>query len=118
MHQYRKLIVWKMAVDLAVKTYEMTKKFPNEEKYGLIQQLKRSSVSIPSNIAEGAGRLTNNEFRYFLGVAYGSSCELDTQWVISHKTGLLDDKEYSELLTAINELQKRLYQFQKSCGSD
>jgi len=72
MHDYKKLVAWQEAVNLVVQVYENTRKFPSEEKFGLISQINRAAVSIPSNIAEGAGRATNGEFKQFLGIAAGS----------------------------------------------
>lgn len=83
MHQYKKLDVWKKSIELAVEIYAYTKNFPSEEKFGLTSQIRRSVISIPSNIAEGAGRKSNKEFCQFLNIVYGSSCELDTQLLIS-----------------------------------
>ena len=69
---YQELIAWQKAMDLVVVAYEATKQFPREETYGLSSQLRRAAVSIPSNIAEGQGRRTTNEFLHFLSIAYGS----------------------------------------------
>ena len=98
-----------MAVELAVEIYKLTKGFPTEEKYGMIQQMRRSSVSISSNIAEGVGRSSNKEFKYFLNVAYGSSCELETQLIIANRTNLLDKNLSSKTIHEIGELQKRIF---------
>ncbi len=76
---FRDLVVWQKALDLAVRIYGMTRSFPREEIYGLTSQIRRAAISVPSNIAEGQGRLTSGEFRQFLGIAEGrtSSCRLN-----------------------------------------
>ena len=89
MNTYKDLKIWQKSVDLAVRIYEVTRLFPKEELYGLTYQLKKSAVSIPSNIAEGSGRNTKRDFNNFLGISYGSSCELDTQLVIASRINLL-----------------------------
>ncbi len=82
MHNLKELKIWNKAIDLTVDVYKATASFPSEERYGLTSQARRSAVSIPSNIAEGAGRNSNKEFSNFLGIANGSSYELQTQLVI------------------------------------
>jgi len=114
MHQYKKLKIWQKAVMLSVNVYELTKSFPGDEKFGLTQQIRRSAVSIPSNIAEGAGRLTDKEFKYFMRVAYGSACELETQLLIADKLDYLNKKDYLILSEDIFEVQKMTYKFYES----
>ena len=84
---YKDLIVWQKAIDLVVEIYTVTKTFPKEELYGLTSQLRRCAVSVPSNIAEGQGRLTRGEFRQFLGHAKGSLGEMETQLIIADRLG-------------------------------
>ncbi len=76
MHNYKQLEVWKKGIDLATIIYALTKKFPKEEKFGIISQMRRCVVSISSNIAEGAGRNSDKEFRQFLNISFGSCSEL------------------------------------------
>jgi four helix bundle protein len=76
---FHDLVVWQKSMQLAVSVYELTKQFPREELYGLTSQVRRSAVSIPSNIAEGQGRANPGEFRQFIAIARGSNCELETQ---------------------------------------
>lgn len=102
----KELKVWKKAIDLTVKVYKSTADFPIEERYGLQSQMRRAAVSIPSNIAEGAGRNSRKEFNYFLGVSNGSSYELMTQIVVSNKLNLIPDRYTNDLLVEIDELQK------------
>jgi len=84
---YRDLVVWQKGTQLTVLVYQLSKSFPREETYGLTSQMRRCSVSIPSNIAEGAGRLNTQEYRQFLGIARGSNFELQTQLCIAKELG-------------------------------
>ena len=80
-------------MDLVEKIYKLSVMFPTEEKFGLLSQIQRSAVSIPSNIAEGAGRNSNKEFKNFLSIAYGSSNELNTQLIIAQRVGYLKNDD-------------------------
>ena len=94
-------------MEIAEEVYKITKNFPEEEKFNLISQMRRCSVSIPSNIAEGAGRNSNKEFLHFLSISNGSTSELLTQVLLSKRLGfLLDEKA---LVEKINEIQKMNY---------
>lgn len=84
-NSYRGLIAWQRALDLSVDVYTLTRDFPREEIYGLTSQMRRAAVSIPSNIAEGYGRNSRREYRQFLGIAYGSVLELQTQLAIAKR---------------------------------
>jgi len=88
---HRDLIVWQRALELCTAIYKTTAGFPGEEKFGLVSQMRRAAVSIPSNIAEGHGRLTTSEYRHFLGIARGSLKELETQILIARRLGYLDE---------------------------
>ena len=95
---FRDLLVWQRAIQLSVAIYRLTKDFPREELYGLSSQIRRAAVSVPSNIAEGHGRLSTGEYRQFLGIARGSNFELQTQLEIARSlkfgdAGLLDEAE-------------------------
>jgi len=114
MHNLKELKIWNKAIDLTVDVYKATAPFPSDERFGLISQSRRSAVSIPSNIAEGAGRNSNKEFSNFLGISNGSSYELQTQLVISNRLSLMDDNTLNNLLTQIDELQKMNFAFQKT----
>ena len=105
---YQELLVWKKAIGLVMEVYRATQKFPKEERYGLTSQIRRSAVSIPSNIAEGQGRLSKGEFKQFLGNARGSLMELETQIVISESLGFLDDLGATPLLDRCSEVGKLL----------
>jgi len=112
MHNLKELKIWSKAIELATDVYEVTADFPKEERYGLTSQIRRSAISVPSNIAEGAGRNTNNEFCHFLGISNGSSYELQTQLIISRNLNLLGT-QVEPLLQKIDEIQKMNYSFQK-----
>ncbi|RYD78893.1 MAG: four helix bundle protein [Sphingobacteriales bacterium] len=109
MHDFKKLEVWKEAVSFVIKIYKVTGKFPDFEKYGLGQQLNRASVSISSNIAEGAGRAFPKEFAMFLSIAYGSTCEVETQLFIARELSYFSDEIYMELSASLSQIQKRIY---------
>jgi four helix bundle protein len=94
---YRELLVWQKAKALAVDVFRTTEAFPRSQLYGLTSQLRRAAVSIPSNIAEGQGRLTPGEFLHFLGQARGSLLELDTQLAIGHDLQYLEAEMYERL---------------------
>ncbi|KRT15342.1 four helix bundle protein [Pedobacter ginsenosidimutans] len=113
MNNLKELKIWNKAIDLAVNVYKATSTFPNDERFGLISQSRRAAVSIPSNIAEGAGRNSTKEFNHFLGIANGSSYELQTQLVIANKLAILESEILDPLLTQIDELQKMTYGFQQ-----
>jgi four helix bundle protein len=113
MHNLKELKIWNKAIDLTVDVYKATANFPSDERFGLTSQSRRSAVSIPSNIAEGAGRNSNKEFNNFLGIANGSSYELQTQLVISNKLNLLSNDLLDDLLKQIDEVQKMTFAFQR-----
>jgi four helix bundle protein len=98
MHNFKELNVWKESMVLAKDIFITTKNFPQEEKFGLVSQMNRCSISIPSNIAEGAGRQSEKEFNQFLNIALGSCFELETQLLLSKDFNYIT-KEQTELLT-------------------
>lgn len=106
------LKVWHKAIDMCEKVYKITEDFPAEEKYGLTSQLRRSAVSTASNIAEGAGRFSNGEFRHFLGMANGSSYEALTQIVIADRLKYINTTSKDELISEIDQIQKMIYGLQ------
>lgn len=103
------MIVWQKGILLTKKIYLATKTFPKEEMFGLTDQLKRSSVSIPSNIAEGYGRNTRTDYKRFLSIALGSVYELQTQIVISHDLNLISENDFTELISLAIEIDRMLY---------
>ncbi len=106
MHNIKELKIWKKGVDLTVKIYEVSARFPPDERFGLISQIRRCAVSIPSNISEGAGRNSKGEFAQFLGISNGSSYELQTQMVIAERLGFVDSAICEDVLDNIAEIQK------------
>ena len=112
MHQFKELKVWQKSIDVSVKVYKISSQFPDSERFNLISQVRRSAVSIPSNIAEGAGRNTNGEFVQFLGISNGSSYELETQMIIAQKLNYLSESELEVFSKEIQEVQKMIYSFQ------
>ncbi|MDD5571538.1 MAG: four helix bundle protein [Bacteroidales bacterium] len=114
MHNFKELNVWKKAIELSTHIYKITGTFPNKEQFGLISQINRSCVSIPANIAEGAGRETKKDFSYFLSVSLGSSFELETLLLIALNIGYINIKTFDNLNIQINQLQRMLYSLKKS----
>lgn len=104
---FKDLIVWQKSYRLVRKIYELTSTFPKEEVYGLSQQMRRAAVAIPSNIAEGYGRQHNKEYRQFLSIAYGSLCELETQYLLSVDLGY--GTKNSTVENLIKEVGSMLY---------
>jgi four helix bundle protein len=105
---YKDLVAWQKAMDLVTATYRSTASFPKEKQFGLTSQLRRAAVSIPSNIAEGQGRLSEKEFRYFLGHARGSLMEVEPQLQIAHNLGYLNPAKTNSLLEACAEVGRIL----------
>jgi four helix bundle protein len=101
---HKKLNVYKKSIRLVTEIYELTSSFPNDEKYGLVSQLRRSSVSIPSNIAEGASRSSSNDRRRFYQIARSSIVELDTQINISIELGFLTQNQIKKIEKNVNEV--------------
>jgi four helix bundle protein len=114
MINYKELRIWQKSVDLAVKIYQVTQDFPREEQYGLTSQVRRSAVSIPSNIAEGAGRNSRKDFNNFLGISNGSTCELDTQLIIAQRVNYLDLAVLESIQQDMAEIQRMNWSLQKS----
>jgi four helix bundle protein len=106
MKNFKDLIVWQKAIDLVALIYERTGSFPNEEKFGLTNQMRRAAVSIPSNIAEGHTRHTAADFKHFLRMALGSAAELETQVVIAEKLKYCSARNAKEILEKIQEIAK------------
>jgi four helix bundle protein len=106
---FRDLIVWQRSIQLATQIYHLTRGFPKDEMYGLTSQLRRSAISVPSNIAEGQGRMGLGEFRQFLGVARGSNFELQTQLEIARTLQMGDSKLIDEAEGLSHEVGKMIY---------
>ena len=111
---YKDLQVWQKSYKLCLKNYGIAAQFPHEERYGLASQIKRSAVSIPSNIAEGYGRKTTADYIRMLYIAYGSVCELETQILLAGDLGFIEKGEVDPLLSDIAEIERMLKALIKS----
>jgi len=114
MHHFEKLLFWQKAIVLAKNVYLACQNINNDEKFGLISQIKRSVISIPSNIAEGSGRNSNKEFNHFLAIALGSAFELHTQLILVKELNLLPVENVSVLLSDVSEVQRMIYSFKNN----
>lgn len=111
---YRDLLVWQEAMKLTAETYKITEKLPKSETYALSDQMRRSAVSIPSNIAEGFGRKSTAEFIHFLSISHGSLCELETQFELCSLINYTTEDEIRALLSKCSEIGKMLQKLMKS----
>ena len=118
MHNYRELKIWKSAIEISLVVYKLIEQFPEIEKYNLSSQIRRSAVSVPSNIAEGAGRNSDKDFLRFLGIAQGSAFELQTQIIIAYKLKLIKELEFETINDSLDELEKMIWGFQKKLQSN
>ncbi len=114
MYRFEDLKIWDKAMEIVQMVYELSAWFPQEERYGLTSQIRRSAISVPSNIAEGAGRNINGEFKNFLGIANGSSNELLTQLVLSHRLNFAKENEVLPIIERVKEVRKMNYSLTKS----
>ena len=115
MSNFRSLLIWQKSMALTTKIYFSTNNFPKEEMFGLTSQIRRSSVSIPSNIAEGFGRQTDKSFNHFLNIARGSLNEIETQLIIAKELDfVVDDNLFNEILFLIEEESKMINAFSKN----
>ena len=114
MHRFEDLKIWQKAMDVAENCYRISANFPSEEKYNLTSQIRRSALSIPSNIAEGAGRNSNGEFKQFLGVSNGSSFELLTQLYLSERLNIVTRETIKPIIDDVLDVCKMNYSLQKS----
>jgi len=108
MKDFRQLKVWEKAHQLALAIYNVTKGFPKEEIYGLTSQIRRASMSVPINIAEGCGRNTDADFARFLQIAMGSASETEYQLLLSHDLEFLTKEQYEKLNTDVTEIKRML----------
>lgn len=109
MKTHKDLDAWKFNVDLVTLVYEMTADFPRNEIFGLTNQMRKASISIPSNIAEGAARNSTKEFIHFLYISLGSQQELDTQILIAKNLKFITEDQYNEIYKAIEKVGKLLH---------
>lgn len=109
MNNFRKLKIWKDSIELATEIYNLTNQYPKSEMYGITSQIRRSVVSISSNIAEGAGRQSQKEFVQFLNIAKGSCYELETQLFISKNIKYLSEADFQNLEIKLVKIEKMIY---------
>lgn len=117
MHRFKELEIWKKGVSLTTNIYKATASFPKEEMYGLTSQIRRAAVSIPSNIAEGAGRNSDAEFVRFLSISSGSCCELETQLIIAVNLDFLNEAIANDFYSELASLQRMNFKLQKKFGA-
>jgi len=117
-HSYRDLVVWQKAMQLSLEVYAVTNAFPDVERFGLTNQLRRAAVSVPSNIAEGYGRGSQADYLRFLRTARGSLAEIDTQMLIAERLHFMDEERYQHMLTMINECGRVLAGLIRSLESE
>ena len=113
MRDFRKLEIWSAGIEFSVNIYEVTEHFPAKEKYGLVSQMTRAAVSIPSNIAEGC-KGSDKELSRGLEIALGSAFELETQLIISEKVGYLPQEKFAQLIESLGLLQRRINAFRNT----
>ncbi len=116
-YDFENLDVWKKSLSFVEEIYKFTASFPKEERYGLVSQMQRSAVSIPSNISEGSQRSSTKDFSYFLTVALGSTAELQTQIIISARLGLSSEDKISHLLSDLVDIRKMIVKLRKYLNS-
>jgi four helix bundle protein len=114
---FQDLTVWQRAMEMTVCIYGLTKSFPKEEVFGLTSQLRRAAISVASSIAEGRGRMTDGEFRQFLGIAQGSTYEVQTQLLVARNLKMGDEEMLSKAEALCIEISKMLVAFIQSLGS-
>jgi four helix bundle protein len=113
MHNYKELKVWQKTRLLVKEIYLLTEKFPLSEKYSLASQMQRAAISVPANIAEGAGRSTNKDFLRFLDIALGSAFELETEIILAFDIGYIDEERFNKVCEQVQEIQKMIVGFKQ-----
>jgi len=113
-HNFKNLEIWKKSRALVKEVYHLTNDFPSEEKFGLTLQIRRSSISVPSNIAEGCGRGTDKQLIQFLNISIGSLCELETQIYLANDLEFIDNQVNNKIIQEIAEVRKMVMGFKNS----
>ncbi len=114
MHRFKDLEIWKKSRLFCSEIYAVTSKFPDSEKFGLTNQLRRASVSVPSNIAEGSSRKSNKDFARFLQITLGSAYEIETQLLIAFDLGFINKDELDDLLKSLDSIIKMTSKFKST----
>ena len=115
---FQRLEVYQLAKALVLKSYQLTKKFPPDEKYALVQQINRAAISIPSNIVEGYGRTTAKDKSHFLNMAYSSMMELVCQYEISKELGYITDDDLNDMMDSAYRLSVKISHFREAVGGE
>ena len=118
MRPHQRLEVWIKALELVIEIYRRTERFPREERYGLTSQIRRAAVSIPANIAEGAGRQSKKDFARFLSNAQGSASELETELTIAQKLGYLDESAFEKSIDELDRIGRLITGLNRSLVRD
>ncbi|WP_445714351.1 four helix bundle protein [Flavobacterium sp.] len=111
---HKNLEAWKNAMLLVEQVYKLTLDFPNEEKFGLVSQMRRAAVSVPSNLAEGAANRTKNQFVHFLSISLGSLAELDTQIELCKNLGYINDDSFQQIIIHLDKTKALVFGLRKS----
>lgn len=114
MRDFRKYDVWKLGHELVLEVYSITSRFPGNEQFGIVSQIRRAVVSVPTNIAEGCGRKTDTEFVRFIHIALGSAHEVEYLFQLSHDLKYIDEATYASLNEKVNIIKRKLYHLEKS----
>lgn len=114
MHQFKELLIWQKSRNFCSEIYSVTSTFPNDEKFGITNQLRRASVSIPSNIAEGSSRNSNKDFSRFLEIAIGSAYEIETQLLIASDLGFIKTQKLVLIINQLDEIIKMISKFKST----
>ena len=118
MNNFKELTVWGKSMKFVKNIYLLTQKFPKEELFTLTQQIRRASISIPSNIAEGSGRSSEADYMRFIDIANGSAFEVETQLILSFELGYINKEEFEKINNDLIEIEKMLYSFRRSKQRD
>jgi four helix bundle protein len=118
LHNYKELKIWQKSRSLVKIVYKLTSKFPKDELYGIMSQIRRASVSVPTKIAEGSGRGTDKDFNHFLDIARGSLFELETLMILSRDLEFLSEEELDSILKTISEIIRMTLSFQDKLTND
>lgn len=114
MQDFKKIFFWKKSYEFSLRIYRETQAFPSDEKYGLTSQLRRAAISIPINIAEGAGRNSNKEFANFLQISIGSASEVECELMFARDLGYLDEDVYSFLDLELKQIRRMMYSYREA----
>lgn len=114
MNNFKNLRVWQDSIELAVKIYQVSDKFPKSEQFNLTSQMRRAGVSVPSNIAESARRNTKKDFDHFLCISNGSTNEIETQMIIAQRLGFITIDDLNDLSSNIDAIQKKIFRLKET----